>query len=67
MEALRGKISGWDWRRWSGDLPVTLSCGVAAWRPGAAPQALLQQADKALYQAKEMGRDRVCLAREGEA
>ncbi|WP_162788012.1 GGDEF domain-containing protein [Chromobacterium haemolyticum] len=67
MEALRGKVGGWDWRRLTGDLPVTLSCGVAAWRRGVDPLSLLQQADKALYQAKAQGRDRVCLAREGEA
>ncbi|MBN3004391.1 toxin CptA [Chromobacterium alkanivorans] len=67
MEALRDKVGGWDWRRLTGDLPVTLSCGVAAWRPGVDPLGLLQQADKALYQAKALGRDRVCLAREAAA
>lgn len=67
MEALRDKVGGWDWRRLTGDLPVTLSCGVAAWRRGVDPLSLLQQADKALYQAKAQGRDRVCLAREAEA
>ncbi|OQS32514.1 GGDEF domain-containing protein [Chromobacterium haemolyticum] len=67
MEVLRDKVGGWDWRRLTGDLPVTLSCGVAAWRRGVDPLSLLQQADKALYQAKALGRDRVCLAREAGA
>jgi len=44
--------------------PVTLSVGVATRGP-ATPQveALISQADKALYAAKESGRDRVMVAR----
>jgi diguanylate cyclase len=40
-------------------LQITVSAGVAAWRPGDDPQALLAAADGALYQAKAAGRDRV--------
>ncbi len=43
---------------------VTVSLGVAGMRPGEviAWQSLLAKADQALYQAKEKGRDRACLA-----
>ncbi|WP_428563767.1 MAG: diguanylate cyclase [Solidesulfovibrio sp. DCME] len=38
---------------------VTASFGVAAFVPGEAPEAVLSRADKALYRAKEHGRNRV--------
>ena len=43
---------------------VTLSVGVAAARPGDAPQALMERAAAALRQAKLAGRDRVVSANE---
>ncbi len=43
---------------------VTLSLGVAAMTPSleATPEMLIAMADKALYQAKEQGRNKVCFA-----
>jgi diguanylate cyclase (GGDEF)-like protein len=38
---------------------VTLSAGIAAYRPGEDADALLARADRALYAAKHAGRDRV--------
>jgi diguanylate cyclase (GGDEF)-like protein len=49
----------------SDDGIVTISAGLAASQPGhpyLSAQALLQAADEALYLAKHMGRDRLCLA-----
>jgi diguanylate cyclase len=40
-------------------LNITVSAGVAAWKPGEEAQALLVAADSALYMAKAAGRDRV--------
>ncbi|HET9148916.1 MAG TPA: PleD family two-component system response regulator [Alphaproteobacteria bacterium] len=46
-----------------GDLPVTVSIGVAAVAPGESGAAALGRADEALYLAKKMGRNRVAPAR----
>jgi diguanylate cyclase (GGDEF)-like protein len=40
---------------------VTFSCGVACFPEGRTPMALSEAADKAMYQAKRMGRNRVVL------
>ena len=43
--------------------PITVSCGVAAFpEHGASSEELLRTADRALYQAKNSGRDRVVAA-----
>lgn len=39
--------------------PITASLGVAAYRHGSSPATLLYEADVALYQAKQGGRNRV--------
>jgi diguanylate cyclase (GGDEF)-like protein len=47
-------------QRFSGDLDVTISIGVACWRGDMnGPADLLHAADKALYIAKETGKNRV--------
>ncbi len=42
----------------SGNIQTTFSAGVAEWYPGA---DILKSADKMLYQAKETGRNKVCM------
>ncbi len=46
----------------SGNRSVTVSIGVAQWQEGNSPGDLFNRADKALYQAKEEGRNKVRVA-----
>jgi len=46
----------------SGVIPVTLSFGIATLCPGETAEQLLRRADRALYEAKRSGRDRVVVA-----
>lgn len=39
---------------------ITISAGLAQWRHGESADALLHRSDRALYRAKESGRDRSC-------
>ena len=61
-EGLRGAIErlGFHFR----DTPVTItaSCGVTGLRENDTPDSLFDRADKALYRAKEQGRNRCILA-----
>lgn len=43
---------------------ITVSAGVAQHRPGENGASLIERADRALYEAKRSGRDRVCAAAE---
>jgi diguanylate cyclase (GGDEF)-like protein len=61
-ERVRQAVGALDLRRW-GIAGVSVSVGVAvADDPDAAIEAVIQQADRALYEAKRRGRDRVVAA-----
>jgi len=49
-------------REYAAGSKLTMSFGVAESQPGEPPSRLVSRADAALYRAKALGRDRVCLA-----
>ena len=44
------------------ELRLTISAGVAEWKPGGDDLTLLKRADRALYEAKHLGKNRVRIA-----
>jgi len=59
LARLRDAVAGSALPVAGGTLRYSFSAGLTAWRPGDAMQHLLDRADRALYQAKAEGRDRV--------
>lgn len=62
MERVRAAVEAHDWDAIAPGLRVTVSSGVAAYEPGESAEALLDRADRALYQAKHEGRNRTVIA-----
>jgi diguanylate cyclase (GGDEF)-like protein len=67
-ERIRAAMGAARWNVGNGEakqvVQITISIGVAEYRPGDTPEMLIQRADEALYRAKHSGRDRVVLAEE---
>jgi diguanylate cyclase (GGDEF)-like protein len=60
-EKIREALELTDWSPLVPGIRLTLSAGVAAMGPGLSRRELLGAADRALYQAKSAGRNRVCI------
>lgn len=59
-ERLRSSVAQTDFKHRDRSIPVTISVGVASFpEDGDSPESLLASADKALYRAKEAGRNQV--------
>ena len=62
LERLRETFACTDHDDLAAGLKVTLSAGLAAWRPGDDADSLTKRADDALYAAKHLGRNRLQVA-----
>lgn len=65
LERVLARVGGEPVSTAAGPLPLTLSIGAAVWTPGEAVADLLARADRALYEAKSAGRNRVVVQGRG--
>ena len=61
LERIRSRVGSLQVRCGGQALGCTISIGAVACAPNALPDGILSQADRALYQAKNDGRDQVCV------
>jgi diguanylate cyclase (GGDEF)-like protein/PAS domain S-box-containing protein len=59
VERMREEVAALRIARTAGDVRITMSAGVVAYREGESFDSMLNRADDALYEAKEAGRNRV--------
>jgi diguanylate cyclase (GGDEF)-like protein len=62
LDRLRVIIADLDWSAFSQGMRVTVSAGIATLRPDETPESFLPRADRALYEAKARGRNRIASA-----
>lgn len=58
-ERLRSKVAEFAFEGEKGRIPVTVSVGLSVKKPGMNSQVIFEQADRALYRAKQLGRNNV--------
>ncbi len=61
-EKIRGIIEKLEFHYRGDNVKVTISCGISLFVEGDTPDSAFSRADKALYQAKEQGRNRCIIA-----
>lgn len=57
LERIRAQVNQQEWENIVPGLRVTISAGVAAWKPGETLTQVLNRADEALHDAKQAGRN----------
>ncbi len=62
LDRLREMVAALDWAAISPNMTVTMSAGITSVRTNDTTDTILNRADRALYRAKEAGRDRVLAA-----
>lgn len=62
LDRLRGIVADLDWSAFSPGMQVTISAGIATQATNESADAVLARADRALYVAKDRGRNRVAIA-----
>ena len=67
MDELRDAFAHIQHHADGAEFTVTFSCGIAEYYPGLSTNQLASDADKAMYEAKRQGRNRVILARHRSA
>lgn len=65
-EKIRGRVGEAPFATTAGDLPITISLGVAVSHGQSSPERIANRADEALYAAKHGGRNRSVLAADGD-
>ena len=59
---IRQQIEQYDWTQLHESISVTVSMGVAALLPEESLRDWIDRADRAMYVAKQSGRNKTCLA-----
>lgn len=60
-EKVRERVSNCGFHHAGDAVPITASCGIAVFREKDTPESVFERADKALYRAKQLGRNRCCM------